>query len=257
MVNNKNSYLYKKRYLIISISSVLFILISWYIAVYYKFIPYLAPPQSVLSEFWKDARLILSHMLSTTSRALTGFAIGSITGILVALSMSWSRVILALVNPIILLMKPVPVLSLIPIFILWFGLGELGKILFISLGCFFIMVVISSEVIKNVDQTYIWAGQALGCSRGEIYRRIILPSIIPQIIGGLRVGINSAFPLSIAAEFLGAKKGLGIYLIKSSQYLILSKMIAAVIVIVILVIIFDRILREITKRITVWSERGE
>jgi ABC-type nitrate/sulfonate/bicarbonate transport system permease component len=136
-------------------------------------------------------------------------------------------------------------------------LGEWGKVLYVALGCFFIIVVVSSEAIRNVNRLYIWAGQALGCHKGGIYRRVILPSIIPGIIGGLRIAITTAFPFCIAAEFLGAQKGLGSYLIKAEVHLIISKMIAGVIAITVLVIVFDKGMSRFVGRFTEWSERGE
>ena len=244
-------------YIIINILSIITFFGIWFLAVHIELIPYLSPPQDVILVFWQEAALIGQHMLATTLRSLAGFAVGSAIGILVALGMGWSRVFLALVNPFIFLVKPIPVLALIPIFILWFGLGEEAKILYIAMGCFFIIVIIASEAILNVKHIYIWAGQALGNKRGGVYRRVILPAIIPSIIGGLRITITSAFLLSIAAEFLGAQRGLGVYLIKSETLLQVSKMLGGVVAITVLVIIFDRCVRILTNRLTTWSERVE
>lgn len=254
-MNEQKSFMESSIYIIINIISISLLFIIWFIVVHYEWVPYLLPPTSVIAEFIKEPGLIAHHMLATSLRALAGFAIGSMVGIVIALAMGWSRVFLAIINPFILLIKPIPVLALIPIFILWFGLGEWGKILYIALGCFFIIVVISSEAIRNVNKIYIWAGQALGCKRGAIYRRVILPSIIPGIIGGLRVAITTAFPFCIAAEFLGAQKGLGSYLIKAEVHLTISKMIAGVVAITVLVIIFDKVVRLLVKNLTIWSER--
>lgn len=247
----------KNIYLFLNALSVILVFVVWLMVVRFNIIPYLVPPQEIFLVFKKEAVLITRHMLATSLRALAGFAIGSSLGIIIALGMGWSRIILALINPFIFLVKPIPVLALIPIFILWFGLGEWGKILYIALGCFFIIVVVSSEAIRNVNKLHIWASQALGCGKGSVYRRVILPSIIPGIIGGLRVAVTTAFPFCIAAEFLGAQKGLGAYLIKAEVHLTLSKMIAGVIAITVLVIIFDRGVQQLVKGITLWSEREQ
>ncbi|MDZ7837962.1 MAG: hypothetical protein U5N58_08415 [Actinomycetota bacterium] len=93
----------------------------------------------IVEIFIEDWRNLGLNAFATTKRALLGFFIGSFLGVGTAFLMSRSRVFLAIVNPFIMVIKPIPVLALIPLFILWFGLGELGKILFIALGCFFIM----------------------------------------------------------------------------------------------------------------------
>lgn len=257
MSQNEGIISTRTRYAILNVLSVLIVFGLWFVVVRFDLIPYLVPPQEVLAVFWNEAGRIANHMIATSLRALSGFAIGSIIGVAAALGMGWSRYFLALMNPFILLVKPIPVLALIPIFILWFGLGEWGKVLYVALGCFFIVVVVSSEAIRNVNRLYIWAGQALGCEKGEIYRRVILPSIIPGIIGGLRVAITTAFPFCIAAEFLGAQMGLGAYLIKAEVHLTVSKMIAGVIAITALVIIFDKGMSWLVARFTQWSEREE
>lgn len=257
MRKEQNSFFTRNTYVFISVLSVVIFFVMWFLVVRYKLIPYLVSPQEALVVFRDDWKNIANHALVTAIRSLSGFGIGSIVGIGVALLMARSRVFLALINPFLLLVRTVPVLALIPIFILWFGLGELGRILFISLGCFFIVVIISAEAIRNVNKLYIWAGQALGCNKGDIYRRVIIPLIIPNIAGGLIIAITTAFPLCVAAEFLGAQTGLGFYLIKAEVRLTTSKMIAGVIAITILAIIFDKGVRQLVKVLTKWSEREE
>ncbi len=257
MNEDRSKFLIQYRFLILNIISVIFFFVMWYVLAQYGVVPYLVTPQKVVMELFEEPVNILKHMLATSLRTLAGFAIGSFVGVMIALGMGWSRVILALVNPFISLIKPIPVLALIPIFILWFGLGEWSKVLYIAMGCFFIILVVSSEAIRNVSKLHIWAGQALGCKKGEVYRRIILPSIIPRIVGGLRIAVTTAFPFCIAAEFLGAQKGLGAYLIKAEVHLTISKMIAGVVAITVLVILFDKVMNKLVGRLTLWSEREE
>lgn len=241
--------------LLLKVASIAFLFIAWFASVRWTLVPYLTTPTDVVRVFLREYSQIGVHMAVSSLRALAGFLIGSLLGIVFALLMGYNPTFLAVVNPFILAIKPTPVLALIPIFILWFGLGEMAKILYIALGCFFILVVISSEAIKSVNRLYIWAGQALGYGKKGVYRRVILPAIVPGIIGGLRIALTTAFPLTIAAEFLGAKQGLGSYLIKAEVHLTISKMIAAVIAITVLVMVLDMLLRVVTVRITRWTER--
>ena len=131
----------RNKFLILNIVSVIFFFVMWYVLAQFGVVRYLVTPQKVVIELAVEPVNILKHMLATSLRTLAGFAIGSSIGVIIALGMGWSRVILALMNPFISLIKPIPVLALIPIFILWFGLGEWRKILYIAMGCFFIILV--------------------------------------------------------------------------------------------------------------------
>ena len=149
-----------------------------------------------------DSSPLWHGALATGSRALTGFGIGAAVGIVVALFLAASRTASLLVAPYVLLAKSVPVLSLIPIFILWFGLRESARIGFIAASCFFWIVVAAAEAIENVSMIYRWSARTLGATPAVEYRTIVLPAILPGLFGGLRNTATVSFALAVAAEFL-------------------------------------------------------
>ena len=231
--------------------------VVWWIAAEFRLLPYLPFPQEVIVIFKKEYQMLFIHTGVTALRALSGFLIGASFGILIALIIAWSRYLFAILNPIILLIRPIPVLALIPIFILWFGIGEMSKIYYIALTCFFIVVIFSTEAIKNVPHIYSWAAMSLGLGRGQIYRRVTLPTIIPGIIGGLRVAITAAPMLTLAAELIGAMKGLGFYMSKAENLMRLDRMVASVILLTLIAVAGDMLMRIFDIIFTGWSERGE
>ena len=131
-------------------------------------------------------------------------------GVTIGLMMSYSKIIDAILDPIVESIRPVPVIAMIPFLIMWFGIGEAGKIFLITLGVFAIIVVSTLEAVKNVPKIYVRAAKTLGASNNQIFRTIIIPGMIPGIIGPLRVATALSFTLVVAAEFMGAQQGLSL-----------------------------------------------
>ncbi|GAI43000.1 unnamed protein product, partial [marine sediment metagenome] len=218
-------------------------------------LPYLRTPYEAFKVIIDERSNFIDHTLATFYRSILGFGLGSAVGILVALLTSWSKYIKASVNPWIFIIKPIPVLALIPIFLFWFGVQEWGKILYISMACFFMVVVISADAIGNIAKIYYWSASSLGSSRGDIYKRIVLPAIMPGIVGGLRVAATTAPALALAAEFMAAKKGLGHYMIKALFVYRVDRMFASILLITFIAIINDSIIRIVDKKVNAWTER--
>jgi ABC-type nitrate/sulfonate/bicarbonate transport system permease component len=246
----------KKNIKFLRLLSVILFFVGWHYAGLWNIIPYLGSPLTVVEVLFQEWRTILLQASITLARGSVGFLVGTPAGIAVALMMAWSGSMSAILSPYIRVAKSVPVLALIPIFILWFGIGEASRVLFVAVGCFFILVVVAAEAIENVPKVYRWAGGSLGATRGTIFARIILPSIMPGILGGLRIAAMSAFPLTLAAEFVGAQSGLGYYLIKSEQHLTVSRMILGALGISLLGVLADWSVSRLGSRLLVWSERG-
>src|SRR5690606_25006802 len=122
------------------------------------------------------------------------------------------RTVTAILDPFIEMLRPIPALALIPFFVLWFGLGDTGKILLIALGGAVVMVVTVYEALERVPRIYVDAARTLGVNTLGVYRTVLLPAILPTFWSGVRVSSALSFGLGIAAEFMGAQDGLG-YLI--------------------------------------------
>ena len=114
------------------------------------------------------------------------------------------------------LLRPMPPLALLPMIILWFGIGEASKVFFVAYSCFFVMYTSVVVGVRNIDPVMLRAGQSLGLSWLQLYRFVIVQAVLPDIMLGLRLGLSAGFLVIVAAEFIAADAGLG-YLINYSR----------------------------------------
>jgi len=189
------------------------------------------------------------------SMTLAGFGIGISAGVGLAFIMAYSKVFLDLLGPAFEFSRPIPIFALIPLFILWFGIGRLPQVLFIGLGVAGIMGVNTQEAIKNMPSIYLKASYNLGANKKRVYRTIILPYIFPHLIGTIRFAAAASWGLEVAAEFMGSQAGLGFNMIVQQVYLNTSGIIILVIIYCAMAIIFDMIIGKIEVRLTRWTER--
>jgi len=145
-------------------------------------------------------------------RAFAGLAAATVFGVLTGLLMATVRPIRLLVNPLVQLFYPMPKSALIPVVMVWFGLGDISKIVLIFLGCILPVVVSTYNGARGVDQVLIWSAASLGASRREILSEIVLPAAMPDILAGVRTALAFSFILMVSSEFILAKDGIG-YLI--------------------------------------------
>ena len=212
-------------------------------------------------DIWNSFTILLSdlprHLLSSIGLTLGGFAIGVIVGIFLGLMMAYSRNFMDVTGPILEFTRPIPVFALIPLFLLWFGIGRLPQILLIALGVAAIIGVSTYEAIKNVPLVYIRAAQNLGSSKMIIFKNVLIPYMFPHLVGAIRVGAALSWGLDVAAEFIGAQVGLGYLMIIRQFYLDTAGIFVVVIIYSILAIGLDQIIRKVEERVNVWTERGK
>jgi ABC-type nitrate/sulfonate/bicarbonate transport system permease component len=233
------------------------LIIVWVIVSDQKLVrPLFLPPPSSMKRAYENLKDLLPQaILTTLTMTLTGFAIGTALGTLMGLVMAYSRAVRELLGTIFDFLRPVPVFALIPLFILWFGIGRAPQVALIAMGTSVILGVTTLEAIRNVPPIYIRAALTLGAGRQRIYRTVILPSIIPHLIGAIRVSAAASWGLDVAAEFMGSQQGLGYLIILQQTYLRTAGIILLVIVYSILAFITDVLIAFIEARVTRWTER--
>ncbi len=215
----------------------------------------LPSPARVLETLIQVRETILRQALVTLYRVSLSFLAGSALGVLVGLVMSRFRIVFAFLVPHIEALRPVPPVALIPFFILWFGISLFGQVLLAGLGCFMVMVVCTIEAVRNVPRIYIQAARSLGAEQDYIYRTVILPAIVPELIAGWRVALALAFGLMAAAEMMGAQEGIGFMIMVARRSLNTPTIMLGIIIIGIEAALADRVLYYFTRRLTRWTER--
>jgi ABC-type nitrate/sulfonate/bicarbonate transport system permease component len=185
---------------------------------------------------WYDAAISLR-------RILIGFVIGVAGGVSVGAGMSGSRVLRHLVDPVIEVLRPLPPLAFIPLFIIWFGIGEMPKEVLIIIGVTPIMAVTTVAALDEVPEDLRLCARTLGASRLDTMLRVQLRSALPGILTGMRISMAGAWTSIVAAELIAATSGLGYLIMQAGDYLNTALVFSGIITIAILGLALDACLR--------------
>ena len=217
---------------------------------------FLPSPTDIWQSFQALRAVLPRHLWSSLSMTLVGFLIGSGIGILLGLLMAYSKWLREIGSDLFDFLRPVPVFALIPLFVLWFGIGRAPQITLIALGTSVILGVTTGEAIRNVSPVHINAALTLGGSRWQIYRNVVVPSIFPHLLGAIRVAAAVSWGLDVAAEFIGAQSGLGYLMIIRTQYLDTAGVLMIVAIYSVLAVAFDWLIQALSAPLTTWTERS-
>ncbi len=153
--------------------------------------------------------LLYQHILHSVNLVVLGFLVAAGTGVPLGLLMGWSARAEALINPVFLLIRPIPPLAWIPLAILWLGLGDAAKIMVIWFAAFVPSVINSFTGVRTIEPSVTEAARMLGTPRGRFVREILVPAAAPMIFTGLRLSLQASWTTLVAAELVGAIYGLG------------------------------------------------
>lgn len=200
---------------------------------------------------------ILSDILISCGRVLTGFVVAMLLatplGILMGYNLRARRVFEAFIS--FIRYMPVPVF--IPLCILWFGSGDLEKVVIIFLGAFFQLCLMVQDAAHSVRRDYYEAAIMLGAPRPALIFRVLWPAALPQIFHSYRVCIGWAWTYLIVAEIVGARTGIGFYIIKAQRYLMVPQIFAAMIIIGVLGMITDLLMGLAHRRLFPWASGAQ
>jgi ABC-type nitrate/sulfonate/bicarbonate transport system permease component len=256
-VGKKESFWKSGRYL--SILSIIVTLTAWFLVTREGFglvkDIMLPSPAMLVEAVVKTQRVLLTDILSTLARVVSSLITGVALGVGVGILISFYKKAQYILDPMIESMRPVPIVAMIPFFLMWFGVAEVGKFILATLGVFCIMVVNTSEAIRNVPPIYIKAANTLGANKNQLYRRVIIPSIVPSLIGPFRTSMAMSFTLVVAAEFMGAQSGLGFRILDARRMFNTDVIFLGITIFGIISALLDSLVRKIAKYIVRWSER--
>ncbi|MET4129763.1 ABC transporter permease [Roseovarius sp. MBR-6] len=213
-----------------------------------------APPQVLAAavELYRDGVLISDLKISLT-RAAIGFAIGSTLGVLIGLLTARVFVFSLALEPFLTLLRPIPAIALVPIAIVWFGIGEGSKYFVISYTVFLAVWLNTHAGAAGVAETYIRASRSLGANRFREFFEVVVPAAAPHIVVGLRLGAALAFLSLVAAELSGASSGIGFRLQDARQFIQTDRMFVGLIELGILGALLDSVFVIISRRLVHWE----
>ena len=195
------------------ITGVLF-LTAWHVAVKMAGSDIFPTPRQVLDGLGELVRqgLLLKYVVASLFRVSWGFIAAVLVGVPLGLVLGWFRPAYAALNPFIQILRPISPIAWIPVAILWFGVKDTAPVFLIFLASVFPITVSAMAAVQNMQQVYLRAAQNFGLGGLELFRRVIFPAALPQIITGIRIALGVAWLVVVAAEMIAVNSGLG-YLI--------------------------------------------
>ena len=194
------------------------------------------------------------HVSASMQRLILGFSLGFTAGLIVGAAIGLNSYMRASLSPLVAAIFPIPKIALLPLFIIWFGIGEGSKVATIFFGCFFPTVIAAYGGIDNVDRMLIRMGQSFNMPHWDIIWKIILPAALPSILSGMRISASIAIILLVAAEMIGAEFGIGAYVLLAGNLMATDQLIAGVAMLSILGLIMNWLIGTAEKRLLNWRE---
>ena len=199
----------------------------------------------------------LLNILDSIRRMAMGLAAGVVVSIPLGLLMGRVRAVASFCNPLLMVIYPVPKAALMPIIMLWLGVGDLSKTLVIFLAVTLPIIYHSFEGARAVEEKMIWSGAAMGLSRTQILLRVVLPAALPEILAGCRTGLVLALITMVTSEMIARKSGAGNILFNSLDMGQYDTVFAMIIIIGALGIIFDAAFDRLRRALVAWSDNKQ
>ena len=189
-------------------------------------------------------------------RVITGFFLGALVGIPLGYAMGLSGWFRGWFDPIVEFMRPVPPLALIPLVIIWFGIGETGKIVLLFLAALWIMAIAARAGVAGISIAKIHAAYSLGASKTQILSHVIMPNSLPEIFTGARVAMGVCWGTVVAAELVAAEKGIGKMIMVAAKFAQTDIVIMGIIIIGIVGFAIDVLMRFSENLLVPWRGRA-
>ncbi|WP_020375664.1 ABC transporter permease [Sulfobacillus thermosulfidooxidans] len=243
--------------------AVMVILVWWLIsALHWVSSTVLPSPGSVFHDFISVATIgysgvpLLTSTLYSMGRITAGFLAAVVVGIPIGFWMASSDWVFLAIDPLLQFLRPIPPLAYIPVMIVWFGIGETSKVILIFFCTIPIIIISAMSGVKSAQETRIRAAQCLGANKRQLFRYVILPSALPEIFTGMRVGIGIAWTCLVAAEMIAASKGLGWMIESAGNELQIGVVFVGIVIIGLLGYGMELVIRSIEHRVTPWKGKA-
>jgi NitT/TauT family transport system permease protein len=216
---------------------------------------FLPAPHRVVLTAWKliSNGTLAQHAWASLYVILAGFAISSIFAIPIGVLSGSFKIVEAFVEPIVNFTRYLPVSALIPLLILWVGIGTAEKIAVVIIGTFFQQVLMMADVSSKVPKDLLDAAYTLGATRWQVIRRVLMPAVLPGVIDTLRVTMGLAWTYLVVAELVGAFKGLGYMIMTSMRGLATDTIFVGILTIGLLGLLFDQLFKILRRFVVPWT----
>jgi ABC-type nitrate/sulfonate/bicarbonate transport system permease component len=213
----------------------------------------------VLTRVWEDAASgeLAVNLGLTLYRALTGFAIAGVAGVVLGIVMTRSRWIRWFFDPIVSVGFPMPKIAFLPVFMLWLGLYDVSKISMAVFNAIFPVITATMAAAEGVDRHLVWSARSLGASERQLLREIILPAALPQILTGLQVALPVSMIVTIVTEMMMGGQGLGGAMIAASRFADSPGVFAGIVEIAVAGLCIVKAMTAIRRKLLIWHQEAQ
>jgi len=229
---------------------------AWELAVAHRYVSpiFLPAPSAVLlalRELW-DAGTLWRHVSESLVRLFGGWTVGTVCGLAAGFAIGVWSLGRAVGVPFVSALFPIPKISLLPLLILWLGIGEASKIATIALGVFFPTAIATYAAIDAVPRNLIRMAQSFDLPAADVLRKVVLPGALPGILAGFRISTSIALILLVSAEMIGAQYGIGAFILQAGNLMLTDQLLAGVLLISILGLALGTALTRLERRLLRW-----
>lgn len=271
---------------LISLVTIIIILGSWWLITYFEWVRplFLPSPEMVISKFNKIActeyyyeqvltflgirtevvaecegfseHTLFQHIMWSLYRVFLSFFLAVVTAVPIGIAMGMSRVARGIFDPPIEFYRPIPPLAYLPLTIIWFGIGESGKIFLIYLACFAPIAINARAGVRSVSVEQIHAAYSMGASRQQVIWQVVIKAALPEILTGMRVAIAFGWTTLVAAEMVAAKAGIGVMVLNAARFLATDIVFLGIVVIGAIAFLFDLMMRQLERKLVPWKGKA-
>lgn len=244
---------------LIPISFFALLLIIWEVFARLEVVPtYILPgPIRIIKTLFVNLPVLKEHIIVTSLEALAGFIISAIFAITICLIMDSVAIVKKAVYPLIIISQTIPIITIAPLFAIWFGFGYLPKVIIVVLVCFFPITISLLEGLASVDEDLLNLIKSMGASKFQTYKMVKLPAAMPSLFSGLKIAGTYSIMGATIGEWVGGKQGLGVYMLRVKHSFATDKVFATIIIITLLSILLLKIIGVIERKSMPWIYKQE
>lgn len=236
------------------------LLLAWWASTHFGLIDplFLPAPASVAEKGWLLATTgymdstLWQHLGASLQRIGIALGLAVVTAIPVGIAIGRNRIARGILDPLIEFYRPIPPLAYLPLIVIWCGIGEFSKVLLIYLAIFAPIAIATATGVRTVDPARLRAAQSLGASRAQLVRHVILPSALPDILTGVRIGLGVGWSTLVAAELIAATSGLGFMVQSAAQFLVTDVVVLGILIIAVVAFALELGLRALQRKLVPW-----
>ena len=249
------------RSLAISVGTACCLMILWWLVTRQKFVDplFLPSPGAV----WNRAvevgtagfggASLWQHTWISVYRVFLAFFIACLTAVPIGLAMGMSRIFRGIFDPPIEFYRPIPPLAYLPLVIIWFGIGEVSKVILIYLACFAPMALSTRAGVRSVSIEQVHVAYSLGATRSQVLRHVVFRAALPEILTGMRIAIGFGWTTLVAAEMVAATAGLGYMILNASEFLMTDVVVMGIVIIGLVALSSDLLMRYLEHKLVPWK----